>query len=151
MSICCYSFLLCIWVEVACLFSSTLTYDCHDYCLVFFSGLVMWWLFYFSWKPLLNELYWCWTIFTFIFGKNENKWNINNNIRGALLDHNFIRSQTLEVQTKRLSWFPLIVNLILGFLFNFIRTLFSFSYSIRFTIATRILFTFLLGLDLLSL
>jgi hypothetical protein len=31
-------------------------------------------------------------IFTFIFGKNENKKNINNNIGGAPLDQNFIRS-----------------------------------------------------------
>ena len=85
---------------------------------------------------------WCRTIFTFIFGKNENKENINNNIREALLDQNFIRSHTSEVQKERLSRFPLIVNFILGFLFNFIRTLFSFPYRIRFTIATRILFTF---------
>ena len=90
-------------------------------------------------------------IFTFIFGKNENKENINNNIREALFDQNFILSQTLEVQTERLSRFPLTVNFILGFLFNFIRTLFSSPYRIRFTIVTRILFTFLLGLDLLSL
>ena len=90
-------------------------------------------------------------IFIFIFGKTENKENINNNIREALLDQNFICSQTLEVQTERLSRFSLTVNFILGFLFNFIRTLFSFFYRIRFTIVTRILFTFLLGLDLLSL
>jgi hypothetical protein len=69
----------------------------------------------------------------------------------VLLDQNFIRSQTLEVQTERLSRFPLIVNFILGFLFNFIRILFSFPYRIRLTITTRILFTFLLRLDLLSL
>jgi hypothetical protein len=90
-------------------------------------------------------------IFTFIFGKNKNKENINNNIEGVPLDQNFIYSQTLEVQEERLSQFPLIVNFILGFLFNFIRILFSFPYRIRFTITTRILFTFLLGLDLLSL
>jgi hypothetical protein len=82
----------------------------------------------------------CRMIFTFIFGKNENKENINNNIRRALLDQNFIRSQTLEVQTERLSRFPLIVHFILGFLFNFIRILFSFPYKIRFTITTRIYF-----------
>jgi hypothetical protein len=52
---------------------------------------------------------------------------------------------------ERLSRFPLIVNFILGFLFNFTRILFSFPYNIRFTIATKILFTFLLRLDLLSL
>ena len=58
---------------------------------------------------------WCKMIFTFIFDKNENKENINNNIKGALLDQNFIRSRTLEVQTERLSRFLLIVNFILGF------------------------------------
>jgi hypothetical protein len=68
-----------------------------------------------------------------------------------MLNQNFICSQTLEVQTERLSRFSLIVNFILGFLFNFIMILFSFPYRIRFTIATRILFTFLLRLDLLSL
>jgi hypothetical protein len=90
-------------------------------------------------------------IFTFIFGKNKNKENINNNIGGTPLDHKFTRSQTMKVQNERLSRFPLIVNFILGFLFNFIMTLFFFPYRISFTIATRILFTFLLGLDLLFL
>jgi hypothetical protein len=91
------------------------------------------------------------TKFTFIFDKNKNKENINNNIGGAPFNQNFIRSQTLEVQKKRLLRFSLIVNFILGFLFNFIMILFSFLYKIRFTITIRILFTFFLGLDLLSL
>jgi hypothetical protein len=79
------------------------------------------------------------------FGKNKNKENIDNNIGGAPLDHKFTRSQTMKVQKEKLTRFLLIVNFILGFLFNFIMTLFSFPYRIRFTIATRILFTFLLG------
>ena len=58
-------------------------------------------------------------IFTFIFGKNENKENIKNNIRAAPLDQNFIRSQAMEVQKKRLLQLPLIVYFIL-FYYNFI-------------------------------
>ena len=37
-------------------------------------------------------LLWCRTIFIFIFGKNENKENIKNNIGATPLDQNFIRS-----------------------------------------------------------
>ena len=67
---------------------------------------------------------WCRTIFTFIFGKNENKEDIKNNIGAEPLDQNFNRSQTMEVQKKRLSQFLLIVIFILWFYFYFIKTVF---------------------------
>jgi hypothetical protein len=41
--------------------------------------------------------------------------NIKKNIGVVPLDQNFIRSQTIEVQKKKLSQFSLIVNFILGF------------------------------------
>jgi hypothetical protein len=72
-------------------------------------------------------------IFTYIFGKNENKENIKNNFGTALLNQNIILSQTMEVQKKRLSQFPLIVNFISRFYF----------------ILLRLYFPFLIGLDLL--
>ena len=56
-------------------------------------------------------------IFTYIFCKNENIKNIENNIGAVLIDQNFTCSQTIEVQKERLSRFLLIISFILGHYF----------------------------------